>query len=76
MSPPCVCLYKTLVLVHEVLHASMSSDAPCLHCAKLERSHHQAVSCDGCEGWVHRGCETGNLLISFLFRFNFNDIKC
>ena len=36
----------------------------CLCCDKQVFDHHQAIECDACKGWQHRGCNTGKSFIS------------
>ena len=31
----------------------------CVHCLQPVEETDEAVSCDGCERWQHRACETG-----------------
>lgn len=41
-------------------HCTMSSvSASCIFCSKTVKSRHQAINCDDCGGWQHRGC--GNI---------------
>ncbi|KAK4327568.1 hypothetical protein Pmani_001975 [Petrolisthes manimaculis] len=36
----------------------MSDEVRCLACDNVVADHHQAIDCDSCGGWQHRGCET------------------
>lgn len=44
---------------------------PCLFCEKPVKSHQQAIDCDSCDRWQHRGCgNTG--MYSFLICVLYN----
>ncbi|KAK8375193.1 hypothetical protein O3P69_012659 [Scylla paramamosain] len=34
----------------------MTARVNCLDCDRVVADHHQAIDCDGCGGWQHRGC--------------------
>ncbi|KAK4303317.1 hypothetical protein Pmani_024660 [Petrolisthes manimaculis] len=42
----------------------MSDQVRCLACDNVVADHHQAIDCDSCGGWQHRGCETAPLIFS------------
>ncbi|KAK4320523.1 hypothetical protein Pmani_008626 [Petrolisthes manimaculis] len=47
----------------------MSDQVRCLACDNVVADHHQAIDCDSCGGWQHRGCETG------LSRYKYNKLR-
>ena len=49
--------------------AVMERKSHCQQCSKPVQDRHQAVSCDSCGEWQHRGCDTG------ITKYNYQNMK-